>query len=589
MALAAWQCRTRSFLVPGRGDGLFLILIGGVLGLVWGAVLLRRGGLLGGSLAVLLAGICFSHPFFNVPLGPIPLTLDRLLLAGLVAAAIVYRRFGWTEPKPMTPADWALGAFIAVLLASTLTHDWQVNNFQPVAQVLFFFLMPVAMYWVVRQTPVAERALEWMYLVLGLFGIYLAITSMAEVRQMWAFVFPRYIGSTEYVEFFGRGRGPLLNPAGSGILQGLCLLGMLMRWPRASRTGQLFILALLPLYAWGIYSTFTRSAWLGLALGAAGRPGLQSVARLADGRDRHAGRRLAAGGGVELGTIDELQTRQGTERGRSRRIGQAAPDLGGRRLAHVFGSAIVGLGLWAISNRKPGLLVRSLDRFAVGKSPAIRAAQRLLGAFGRYGPGWNGAVHRDAGALDADGLAIVAHSQATPAARQFGLLFLAFVGVWFPNAMFQDVLMIPMVNMLLVFLAALVVNLATVSHAAGNRAESRHRAAEQRAAAQSIMGPSHCKPEYRNRAAAPFAAWMFLWSRQLLSLAASASRAAASAAAPRVRHTMLDVCRLLAAYAIVWLHTPRRPPGPILGCWADSPSPSSPPRQRFSPGRPARG
>ena len=56
--------------------------------------------------------------------------------------------------------------------------------------------------------------------------------------------------------------------------------------------------------------------------------------------------------------------------------------------------------------------------------------------------------------------------QAPPAARQFGLLFLAFVGVWFPNAMFQDVLMIPMVNMLLLFVAGLVVNLAAVSHAA---------------------------------------------------------------------------------------------------------------------------
>ena len=60
---------------------------------------------------------------------------------------------------------------------------------------------------------------------------------------MWALVFPSYIGSTEYVEFYGRGRGPLLNPAGSGILQGLCLLGMLMRWPRVGRLGQLLILA----------------------------------------------------------------------------------------------------------------------------------------------------------------------------------------------------------------------------------------------------------------------------------------------------------------------------------------------------------
>ena len=39
--------------------------------------------------------------------------------------------------------------------------------------------------------------------------------------------------------------------------------------------------------------------------------------------------------------------------------------------------------------------------------------------------------------------------------------------------------------------------------------------------------------------------------------------AAARLAAPRGRHTMLDVCRLLAAYAIVWLHTPRP------DAWAD--------------------
>jgi len=40
-------------------------------------------------------------------------------------------------------------------------------------------------------------------------------------------------------------------------------------------------------------------------------------------------------------------------------------------------------------------------------------------------------------------------------------------------------------------------------------------------------------------------------------------RAAGPVAAPRARHTMLDVCRLLAAYAIVWLHTPRP------AAWAD--------------------
>ncbi len=48
------------------------------------------------------------------------------------------------------------------------------------------------------------------------------------------------------------------------------------------------------------------------------------------------------------------------------------------------------------------------------------------------------------------------HSENAPAGfRQCGLLFMAFVGVWFPNAMFQDVLIIPMINMLLLFLAGL--------------------------------------------------------------------------------------------------------------------------------------
>ncbi|MGH7137958.1 MAG: hypothetical protein ACREHD_19590, partial [Pirellulales bacterium] len=40
-------------------------------------------------------------------------------------------------------------------------------------------------------------------------------------------------------------------------------------------------------------------------------------------------------------------------------------------------------------------------------------------------------------------------------ARQFGLLFLASFGSYFANAMFQDLTIIPMVNMVLFFLAGL--------------------------------------------------------------------------------------------------------------------------------------
>ena len=47
-----------------------LAVIAGTVGAIWGLVLFLRGGLLGGCLAVLLAGTCFSVPFFKIELGP---------------------------------------------------------------------------------------------------------------------------------------------------------------------------------------------------------------------------------------------------------------------------------------------------------------------------------------------------------------------------------------------------------------------------------------------------------------------------------------------------------------------------------------
>ncbi len=60
-----------------------------------------RGGLLGGCLAVLLAGTCFSVPFFKIELGPLPLTADRVLLVLLVGQYVFWRRWGLADPKPL--------------------------------------------------------------------------------------------------------------------------------------------------------------------------------------------------------------------------------------------------------------------------------------------------------------------------------------------------------------------------------------------------------------------------------------------------------------------------------------------------------
>jgi O-antigen ligase len=248
-------------------DPGIIVLIVAVVALVWGAVLFLRGGLLAGCLAVLLAGICFGHSFFNVPAGPIPLTADRALWLLLVIQYVLWRKLGRTDPKPLGKAEYVLLAFVGVLLASTLTHDWWADKALPASRLLFFYLMPVGLYWVARQAVVTQRALTATFVCLAVFGVYLAVTGIAETQEAWWMVFPPYILTSENTEFFGRARGPLLNPVGNGILMAACVGSALMCWPRAGRGGKLILAAAAILLAVSLAATLTRSVWIGAALG----------------------------------------------------------------------------------------------------------------------------------------------------------------------------------------------------------------------------------------------------------------------------------------------------------------------------------
>ena len=244
-----------------------VLAVAAVVALVWGIVLFTRGGLLGGCLAVILAGCCFGHPFFNLPVGPIPITADRLLWAVLLVQYVIWWRMGLADPKKPGRAELVLVAFLAVLMLSTFSHDWRAGHAQPVATLLFYYLMPVGLYWVARQAAILERALVGMFVCLAGFGAYLALTAVAEVNQLWWAVFPKYIASPEFEEFFGRARGPCLNPTANGLLLGTCLIGVLSLLPRANRAGKAGLLLLALLICLGVYYTLTRSVWMGAGAG----------------------------------------------------------------------------------------------------------------------------------------------------------------------------------------------------------------------------------------------------------------------------------------------------------------------------------
>src|SRR5262249_51979231 len=152
-----------------------------------------------------------------------PITVDRALIGVLAVMYVARRRWGMADPKPLGLAEWVLFAFLGVLAFSTFSHNWKDGNGQAAAHLVFYWLLPALVYWIARQSPTNDQTLSRMWMALAVFGIYLTGTALAEATgQLWA-VFPSYIASPKS-EYFGRARGPFLNPAAMGIYLTVCLV-----------------------------------------------------------------------------------------------------------------------------------------------------------------------------------------------------------------------------------------------------------------------------------------------------------------------------------------------------------------------------
>ncbi len=251
-----------------------VLLLGAVVGLVWLIVIVRAGGMLGGCLLTLLTGIVFGSEFFSVG----PVHAGRLMLMGLAGGYLLLRKNGQTDPKHVTRIDVVFGCFLAFLIFSTFTHDYTFRDGRPVSRLLFFNLLPAVMYWIVRNIEAGPKAVYGTFIAVAAFGVYLSLTAIAEKTGQYGLVFPGFIGSLEYEEFLGRGRGPLLNPSANGILICAGWFALLMVWPHVQRVGKVTIISVSLVFAAGVFCTMTRCVWLGAGLGL-GAIGLLSFPR----------------------------------------------------------------------------------------------------------------------------------------------------------------------------------------------------------------------------------------------------------------------------------------------------------------------
>ncbi len=453
-------------------DVMFLA-VGALVAATWTAVVLTRGGLVGTALLVLLAGSCFGHPFFHVATGAVPLTSDRFLLVILVAQYVVYRRWGWTDSKPLSKIDYVLAALLLVLTISTLTHNFRLDGAKPLAYLVIFYAMPATLYWVAREIRWTEQAAWWVLGSLAVFGLYLCATAVAETHGWWAVVFPRYIGSATFEEFLGRGRGPFLNPVSNGIVQSIGLCAALLCWPRLTRRWQLLLLATMPIYGWGIYSTLTRSVWMGAGLGVLIVVGLSTPRAW---RGAVVGTAIVA---TLLGVVvgwDSLMTFKRDKDLDAELTAESAklrPVLATVAWHMFLDRPLLGFGFGQYKEVMPDYLAdRTTDLPLEKARPFVQHNVFLavltdtglvgLGLFVAVLAGWTWY-----------GWQLWYASNLPTWTNQIGLLYLATIGVYLPNGMFHDVSLVAMVNMLLFFLAGTTVGLALSSQAVARARAAR--------------------------------------------------------------------------------------------------------------------
>jgi len=236
---------------------------------IWGAVYARRGSLLLGCGLLLVVSYTLGHEFWNARIGPLPLTLDRLLLLGLAVAFAIRWRFGQLAMRPLTASDWALAGTLMLFAVSAMlsgtpgisdgvTSKW--------GRLVTSFVIPAMLFIAIRYAPLTKRELTWVLGGFTVFGVYLAATAFCEVTQVWSFVFPRYIANQNLGIHFGRARGPELNSVSLGLHLTACFWCAWTLLPLVNRRWmQLAVCAAMPLMAAGVFFTYTRSTWIGLA------------------------------------------------------------------------------------------------------------------------------------------------------------------------------------------------------------------------------------------------------------------------------------------------------------------------------------
>lgn len=249
-----------------------------------------------------------------------------------------------------------------------------------------------------------------------------------------------------------------MNPAANGYFLAIGLCSLWMWWPRLARPGRLLLLAAMGLFVVGTYATLTRCVWLGsLAM-------LLIMAALTLPRSWRlpivAGTLLCtvAVGVTQWERLIQFKRDEGRSERETAESARLRPILAVVAWRMFLQQPVFGCGLGHYREKFVEVLDDRSSELPLDMSRRYVQHNVFLGLLTETGLVGAGLFTMLLGCWLCDAWKLW-RSAAPLWARQYGLLFLATSASYLSNAMFQDLAIIPMVNMMLFFLAGLTAGL----------------------------------------------------------------------------------------------------------------------------------
>jgi O-antigen ligase len=436
----------------------FLAAIAMACILMWTGTILFRGGAVAGCLLFLAVATCLGPDFYGFSAGPLRLTIDRVFWVVVMLLYLIWRKRGWTDPKPLQAADKLALIFVAYLAARTLWTDPHGTGLTPIINVVLQYVMPLGIYWVVRQSRIDQRDNTIVFICLALFGVYLSVTVIAERLEAYSLVYPQYIVTSmneKMADFVGRGRGPLLCPMVTGIQLMASFAATVLLWPRCGRLARCGLVLTVAVCTLAFYCTMTRSVWMGAGLGLAAIAALGMPSKW---RLPVLGTAILLAGTFAAANWEQLVAFKRDKNLTAKETADSVnlrPVMARVTWLMVLDRPLFGCGFGQYLVEHKNYLADRSTKLVLEKCRPYSPHNLLFGIVTETGLVGLGLFLSLLIAWSYDAWRVWRAVELPPWARQQGLFFLAVLSAYLANGMFHHIALIPMSNLLLFFAAGM--------------------------------------------------------------------------------------------------------------------------------------